>query len=406
MHRVVALVRPVQSTFELGCAAEVFGLRRNGIARHYEFEVCTQTPGPVPTTGGFVMQVAQGLSALDTADTVIIPGWLPVDTPLPAAVRDALLRAHARGARLAAICSGVFALARTGLLDGRGATTHFARAALLRREFPGVLVEPEHAYIDHGDVATSAGAGAGLELCLHLVRRDHGPDHAALLARHMALPQADEASPSSRGAGGFDGIPPPGGVPQFDSVPRFDRGSQFDGVPQFDSVPPSQDSVDSANSLNSLNSLNSVDSVASLLTWAAERLADPLSVADLAAHLGVSPRTLARRFTDQLGTSPGAWLLSRRVAAARTLLEQTDLPVEAIATRVGLASAVNLRRRFRAHVGTSPGAYRRASRNSPPVSTSAATFSAARTNAATARDVACCGHASTNSDSGRSATAR
>ena len=357
MHRVVALVRPVQSTFELGCAAEVFGLRRNGIARHYEFEVCTQTPGPVPTTGGFVMHVPQGLSALDTADTVIIPGWLPVDTPLPDAVRDALLRAHARGARLAAICSGVFALARTGLLDGRGATTHFARAALLRREFPGVHVEPEHAYIDHGDVATSAGAGAGLELCLHLVRRDHGPDHAALLARHMALPRADEALPRSR-------------------------------------------------AVDSVNSINSVNSVASLLTWAAERLADPLSVADLAAHLGVSPRTLARRFADQLGTSPGAWLLSRRVAAARTLLEQTDLPVEAIAARVGLASAVNLRHRFRAQVGTSPGAYRRASRNSPPASAPAATFSAARTNAATARDVACCGHASTNSDSGRSATTR
>ncbi|MBS2539376.1 helix-turn-helix domain-containing protein [Catenulispora sp. NF23] len=382
MHRVVALARPVQSTFELGCAAEVFGLRRNGIARRYEFEVCTETPGPVPTTGGFVMHVAQGLSALDTADTIVIPGWLPVGAPLPDAVRDALLRAHARGARLAAICSGVFALARTGLLDGRSVTTHFARAARLRREFPGLRVEPEHAYIDHGDVATSAGAGAGLELCLHLVRRDHGPDHAALLARHMALPQADEPSPSTGEAGGLEN------VSQFDSILWFDRGAQLD------SAPPSQDSANSANSL------------ASLLTWATERLADPLSVADLAAHLGVSPRTLARRFTEQLGTSPGAWLLSRRVAAARALLEQTDLPVEAIAARVGLASAVNLRRRFRVHVGTSPGAYRRASRNSPPAPTPAATFSAARTNAATARDVACCGHASTNSDSGRSATAR
>jgi AraC family transcriptional activator FtrA len=308
MHRVVALVRPVQSTFELGCAAEVFGLRRQGIPQHYDFELCTPTPGPVATTGGYVMHVPQGLSALDCADTVIIPGWLPVDTPLPDPVRHALLRAHARGARLVTICSGVFALARTGLLDGRTATTHFARAAQLQREFPRVRVEPEQPYIDHGDVATSAGAGAGLELCLHLVRRDHGPDHAALLARHMALPLPDEASQPS--------------------------------------------------------AIDDPDDLAALLTWATARLADPLAVTDLAAHLAVSPRTLARRFAEQLGTSPGAWLLARRVAAARTLLEETDLPVEAIATRVGLASAVNLRRRFRAHVGTSPGAYRKASRDS------------------------------------------
>ena len=305
MHRVVALVRPVQSTFELGCAAEVFGLRRTGIPRRYEFELCTPAPGPVETTGGYERHVAQGLSALDTADTVIIPGWLPVDTPLPDAVRAALLRAHARGARLVTICSGVFALARTGLLDGRTATTHFARAAQLQREFPRVRVDSDQLFIDHGDVATSAGAGAGLELCLHLVRRDHGPDHAALLARHMALP-----------------------------------------------LPDSQTSVTDA------------DDFAALLTWATARLAEPLTVTDLAARLAVSPRTLARRFAQELDTSPGAWLLTRRVAAARALLEETDLPVEAIATRVGLASAVNLRRRFRAQVGTSPGAYRRAARES------------------------------------------
>jgi AraC family transcriptional regulator, transcriptional activator FtrA len=307
MHRVVALVRPVQSTFELGCAVEVFGTRRPGIAQHYEFEVCTETPGAVPTSAGYTMFVSRGLSAIGSADTVIIPGWLPVEAPLPDRVRHALRQAHARGARLVTICSGVFALARTGLLDGRSATTHPGRAEQLRQEFPRVHVEEDKLYVDHGDVATSAGAGAGLDLCLHLVGRDHGAAHAALLARHMALPphregtQARPARPQPVG-GGLGGV----------------------------------------------------------LEWADERLATPLSVSQLAARLGISPRTLARRFADEFGISPGAWLRSRRITVARTLLEETDLPVEAIAARVGLASAVNLRRHFRAQVGTTPGAYRRA----------------------------------------------
>ena len=309
MHRVVALVRPVQSTFELGCAVEVFGTERPGVPQHYDFEACTETPGLVPTTGGYAIAVSRGLSALESANTVIIPGWLPVEEPLSDRVRHTLLRAHARGARLVTICSGVFALAQTGLLDGRSATTHWARAEQLRREFPRVRVEPDQLYVDHGDVATSAGAGAGIELCLHLVRQDHGAAHVTLLARHMVLP-------------------------------RHREGGQVQYAP---SAPPA-------------------DALDGLLEWAGERLATPLSVDDLAAHLGVSPRTLARRFASQLGTSPGAWLLSRRVAAARTLLEETDLPVEAIAARVGLTSAVNLRRRFRGQVGTTPGAYRRAFR--------------------------------------------
>lgn len=309
MHRVVALVRPVQSTFELGCAAEVFGTRWNGVPQHYEFDVCTQTPGPVPTTAGYAITVSRGLSALAAADTVLIPGWAPVDTPLPAQVRRALMAAHSRGARLVTICTGAFALARTGLLDGRAATTHWLRAEQLQREFPRVSVEPDVLYVDHGDVATSAGAGAGIDLCLHLVRRDHGAAHAALVARHMVMPP-------HRHGGQAQYVPPP----------------------------PAEDALDG------------------LLEWAGARLGTPLSVGDLAVHLSISSRTLARRFADQLGTSPGAWLLSRRVTEARTLLEQTDLPVEAIATRVGLTSAVNMRRRFRDQVGTTPGAYRRAFR--------------------------------------------
>jgi AraC family transcriptional activator FtrA len=302
MHRVVALVQPVQSTFELGCAVEVFGTERPGVPQHYSFDVCTASPGLVPTTAGYAIAVSRDLSALSAADTVIIPGWAPVSSPLPRPIHDALIRAHRRGARLVTICSGVFALARTGLLDGRAATTHPGRAEQLRREFPRVSVTPDRLYVDHGDVATSAGAGAGLDLCLHLVGKDHGAAHAALLARHMVMPPHRDAGPA--------------------------RGESLDG----------------------------------LLDWVASRLGYAVTVADLAAYAGVSPRTLARRFADELGTSPGAWLLSRRVTAARVLLEQTDLPVEAVAARVGLSSAVNLRRRFRDRVGTTPSAYRRAFR--------------------------------------------
>lgn len=214
----------------------------------------------------------------------------------------------------------MFALARTGLLDGRTATTHRARADQLRRAYPRIRVEPHRRYVDHGDVATSAGAGAGLDLCLHLVRRDHGAAHAAALARHMAMaPHPDDDRTPYAPASS----PPPPSPP----VP-VSSGQALDG----------------------------------LLAWADERLGTPLSVEALAARLGVSPRTLARRFADHLGTSPGAWLLARRLAAARVLLEDTDLPVDAIAARVGLTSAVNLRRRFRARTGTTPGAYRQAFR--------------------------------------------
>ncbi len=197
-------------------------------------------------------------------------------------------------------------LARTGLLDGRSATTHRLRAEQLAREFPRIRVEPDRLYIDHGDVARSAGAGAGIDLCLHLVRTDHGAAHAALIARVMVMPPHRD-----------------GGQSRYESPPTDSDG--FGG----------------------------------LLEWAEGRLGTALSVADMAAHINVSPRTLARLFTGRLGIGPGAWLLSRRVAQARALLEDTDLPVDVIAVRVGLGSPVNLRRRFHDRVGTTPGAYRR-----------------------------------------------
>lgn len=310
MHRVTALVHAPQSTFELACAAEVFGIERRGMSTRYAFEVCAETPGALATRAGYDMLVTEGLDALDRADTVVVPGWQPTREPPSTAVVRALCRAHARGARLISICSGAFVLAHAGLLDGRSATTHWALASEFATRFPAVRLNPDVLYVDHGDVATSAGAGAGVDLCLHLIRADHGAEYAAHVARNMVMPPHRE-----------------GGQLQYSAPPH---PAQIDG------------------------------SLAPLLEWATERLGEPLAVEDLAAHAGCSARTLARRFTEQLGTSPGRWLLAQRITAARELLETSALPVDTVARRVGLSSATNLRRRFLGTLGTTPGAYRRA----------------------------------------------
>ena len=302
MHRVVALVTAPQASFELGCAAAVFR------EAPYRFSVCTERPGNVRTTEGFDMVVRSGLRALDRADTIVVPGWLPINRAPTQQVLRALTRAHRRGARLVSICSGAYLLAATGLLDGRRAATHWRYADELQRRFPAVHVDPDVLYIDHGDIATSGGSGTGIDLCLQLVRRDHGAAHAARVARRMVMPPHRE-----------------GGQVQY----RVE-----------DPQP--------------------VESLGAVLDWAAERLGEPITVDDLAGRLNVSPRTLARRFADQLGVAPGQWLLAQRIARTRVLLEETDLPVETIAARVGLSSATNLRRRFRAALHTTPSAYRRA----------------------------------------------
>ncbi|WP_329085462.1 helix-turn-helix domain-containing protein [Actinomadura citrea] len=315
MHRVAALVRPPQSTFELGCAAQMFGIERAGLPDRYTFGVCTERPGPVATLAGYDMLVTDGLDVLDGADTVVVPGWLPARRPPSPAVVQALRRAHSRGARVVSICSGAFALAHAGLLDGRKATTHWALADELAARFPHIQVDPDVLYVDHGDVATSAGAGAGIDLCMHLVRTDQGARYAAHVARTMVMPPHRE-----------------GGQLQYSAPPH---PAQIDGT------------------------------LAPLLDWLAERLGEPVTIESMAAHARVSTRTLARRFADQLGTSPGQWLLTQRIAAAQDLLESSDLPLDAIARRVGLSSATNLRRRFLNTLGTTPGAYRRTFRAKP-----------------------------------------
>ncbi|WP_350278661.1 helix-turn-helix domain-containing protein [Kribbella sp. HUAS MG21] len=302
LHRVVALVTAPQASFEFGCAAAVFR------DPPYRFGVCAEQPGNVRTTDGFDMVVSSGLRALDRADTIVVPGWLPINREPTSAVVRALVRAHRRGARLVSICSGAYLLAATGVLDGRRAATHWRYAEELQRRFPAVHVDPEVLYVDHGDIATSGGSGTGIDLCLHLVRSDHGAAYAARVARRMVMPPHRE-----------------GGQVQYRAE---------------EPVP--------------------VESLGGLLDWATEHLAEPITVEDLARRAGVSPRTLARRFAEQLGVAPGQWLLAQRIARTRALLEETDLPVETIATRVGLSSATNLRRRFRAALQTTPSAYRRA----------------------------------------------
>ena len=313
LHRVVALLTPPQSPFELACAAEVFGAVQPDVPARYSFRICAEHPGPLRTTIGYEMLVDAGLAALREADTVVVPGWQPIGAPIPPDVTEALRAAHRRGARIVAICTGAFVLARAGLLDGRRATTHWRSIGRFAADFPEVRVDQDVLFVDHGDVATSAGTGAGIDLCLHLVRSDHGAAHAAKIARNMVLPPHRE-------------------------------GSQLQYAGR--QAEPAAARAD--------------ESLAPLLEWATAHLEGRLTVEGLAERAGLSGRTLARRFTEQLGTSPGQWLLGQRLDAARVLLERTDLPVESVATRVGLASAVNLRRRFRAHLGTTPGAYRRA----------------------------------------------
>ncbi|WP_329017759.1 GlxA family transcriptional regulator [Streptomyces sp. NBC_00690] len=313
LHRVVALLQPPQSTFLLACAAEVFADHGPAIPARYTFEVCTEQPGLLRTQSGYDMLVTQGLDTVERADTVLIPGWQQAPgVEIPPEVIAAVRQAHRRGARIVGLCSGAFVLAAAGLLDGRRAATHWARAAELDARFHRVQVDPAVLYVDHGDVATSAGSAAAVDVCLHLVRADQGSAYALRIARQMVMPPHRE-------------------------------GCQL----QYAELPTSGPVA---------------DSLAPLLEWLAGRLDQPVSVAEMAARSQVSARTLTRRFTEQLGISPGRWLLDRRIAATRALLEETDLPVESIARRVGLSSAVNLRRRFHEALRTTPAAYRRAFR--------------------------------------------
>jgi transcriptional regulator GlxA family with amidase domain len=305
MHRVVALIANRVVAFDLAIPAQVFGKEPD----RYAWAVCAPTPGRVATETGFDVVVPHGLEALAAADTVIVPGIGDDAWPLPAAALDALRAAVGGGARVASICTGAFVLAQAGLLDGRRATTHWRYAARLARMFPAVRVDPEVLYVDEGDVLTSAGVAAGIDLCLHMVRRDFGAAAANGVARRMVVAAHRE-----------------GGQAQYVERP----------------LPPATG-----------------EGLTATRAWMETRLERPLTVEAMARHARYSPRTFARRFRAETGTTPLRWLIGRRVAEAQRLLEGTDLPVEEVATRAGFGTAVALRQHFARTLGTAPTAYRR-----------------------------------------------
>lgn len=295
------------NAFELGIAVEVFGLPNMG-PPWYRVVVCASRPKKPLIAGSGVKLVADmGLSCLDEAGTIIVPGWHDVDRAPPEALLDALRRAHARGARIASICSGVFILAAAGLLDGRRVAVHWAQADLLARRYPRLRVDPAVLYADEGDILSSAGRAAGLDLCVHIVRRDFGPAVANDVAKRLVIPAHRE-----------------GGQAQFISHPVHDEA----------------------------------DSLLGVLTWARSHLEDELTIATLAAKARMSRRTFIRRFEKATGVAPGEWVLLERVAQACSLLETTALPIEHVATATGFGSADTLRHHFRARLGTSPARYR------------------------------------------------
>ncbi|OHC50559.1 transcriptional regulator FtrA [Rhodanobacter soli] len=306
---VVALVYDGLCGFEFACAAEVFGLPRPELQPGwYRFETCAAERGALRAQHGLRVVADGRLDRLAEAGTIIIPGWKGIDVPVPARVLDALREAHARGARLLSICSGSFVLAATGLLDGRRATTHWRYAAALQRMYPRITVDPAVLYVDEGQLLTSAGSAAGLDLCLHLVRRDHGPDVANQVARRLVIPPHRD-----------------GGQAQFVERPVL------------------------RCEVNALSKV--IDSMH-------RRLATHQSIAELAAMAAMSERSFMRRFKEATGMSPADWLISARVDRARELLEGSPLSVEAIAGECGFGSAITLRHHFRRKLGISPSAYK------------------------------------------------
>ncbi|WP_432537700.1 GlxA family transcriptional regulator [Kineococcus arenarius] len=303
-HHVAVLVLPGVRPLDLGIPAQVFTARPGS---PYTVTLRTAHPGLVPTSAGFDVQVAHGLEAIAGCGTVLVPGYDTTRAPEPE-VLAALRSAHQAGRRVVSICTGAFALAAAGLLDGLRATTHWDSAERLARTYPGVEVDADALYVDQGQVLTSAGVSAGIDLCLHLVRSDHGAAAANRLARALV------AAPHREG-----------GQRQFIARPV---------------------------------ALSARTSLGAVRQRAVQQLADPLTVAEMAGWAHLSTRTFARRFLAETGTTPKQWLLAERITRARELLESTDLPVERVAAAVGLGTVANFRAHFRRVTGCGPASYR------------------------------------------------
>jgi AraC family transcriptional activator FtrA len=308
-HMVAAVAHDRLGTFEYGITAEVFGQHRPEMGSGwYTFITVAATPGPLGALGGLTFEPELGLEALELADTIVVPGWAGIAVPVPADLVTALRRAHERGARLVSICSGAFVLAATGLLDGLTVTTHWRYAEALAAQYPAIRVDPDVLYIDNAPIFTSAGSAAGIDLLLHLVRLDHGPEKANSVARRLVM-----APHRQGGQAQFIERPMPAG-PHGRLVPLLDR-------------------------------LRS-------------ELARPYRVSELARSVGMSERTFIRRFRDTTGMSPGEWLVRTRVDFAREQLEATSSTIEQVAHAAGFATVEALRHHFRKRIGLSPREYR------------------------------------------------
>lgn len=304
-HRIAVLVLDHALPLEISMPFVVFGAPQ----LPYEILLCARETGSLATDHGWPIVIENGLDALATADTVIIPAYRDFLGAVPDAVTDALRTAHDRGARIASICTGAFALAAAGLLDGRRATTHWYHADELARRCPTARIDPDVLYVDSGDILTSAGVVSGIDLCLHLLRTDHGAAIANDIARGIvAAPYRD------------------GGQAQFIRLPSRPLTSADLGATQ---------------------------------EWALRHLGDPLTVAELASHAHLPLRTFERRFTAETGATPMKWLNAARVDHARELLETTDAAVDHIGHQCGLGTAANFRHHFRNITGTTPREYRR-----------------------------------------------
>ena len=309
LRRVAVLAYDKLGIFELGIVTEIFGLPRPELdVKWYDFEVCSLERGPIRATGGIHVEARRDLRAMAKAGTIVIPGWRNPDERPPEALLKPLRSAHAKGARVVSICSGVFVLAAAGLLDGKRATTHWRYAEKLRSQYPAIQVEPDVLYIDEGRVLTSAGSAAGIDLCLHIVRLDYGADIANRVARRLVMPPHRD-----------------GGQAQFVPEPVQKTGTA---------------------------------GLAPVLQWLESNFARELRVEDLAAKARMSPRTFARQFRQQTGSTPHQWLTHLRLLAAQRRLERTDDSMDLVAERVGWQTAATLRQHFSRCLDTTPTSYR------------------------------------------------